>query len=80
MTAFENKIADLITIYTDPVTFDSTTINLDNAKIKGYEFAYSGQWAEWQLQAKATIQDARNEANNLMLRRRANQFGSLVSA
>ena len=79
VTAFENKIADLITIYTDPVTFDSTTINLDNAKIKGYEFAYSGQWAEWQLQAKATIQDARNEANNQMLRRRANQFGSLVA-
>ena len=79
VTAFENKISDLITIYTDPVTFDSTTINLDNAKIKGYEFAYSGQLAEWQLQAKATIQDPHNEADSLMLRRRAKQFGSLVA-
>lgn len=76
VTGFKNNIADLITIYTDPVTFDSTTINLDNAEIKGYEFSYAGQLAGWQLQAKGTVQDPRNQADGLMLRRRANQFGS----
>ena len=77
VTGFRNSISDLITIYTDPVTFDSTTINLDNAEIKGYELAYSGELAGWQLQAKATVQSPRNQADGLMLRRRANQFGSV---
>jgi vitamin B12 transporter len=76
VVGFKNNISDLITIYTDPVTFDSTTVNLDNAEIKGFELSYAGQLAGWRLQAKATFQDPHNQADGRMLRRRANQFGS----
>ena len=79
LTAFENDITDLITIFTDPMTFVSTTQNLNQTRITGVEFAYRGELWGWQMQAQATSQDPRDEMTNFQLRRRARQYGSVLA-
>jgi vitamin B12 transporter len=77
-TLFDIRITDLITVFTDPVTFVSTTRNLSRARIEGLELAYRAAWSGWQAQAQLTLQDPRDEATGAQLRRRARQHGSLA--
>lgn len=76
-TLFQNDITDLITVYTDPSTFVSTTQNLMSAQIKGLELAWRGESQGWRTRAQLTVQDPRDELTGAQLRRRAKQFGSL---
>ncbi len=76
-TLFQNDITDLITVYTDPVTFVSTTQNLMSAQIKGLELAWRGESRGWRTRAQLTVQDPIDELTGAQLRRRAKQFGSL---
>jgi vitamin B12 transporter len=78
ITGFENNITDLITIVTDPMTFVSTTQNLNQARITGVEFAYHGELWGWHARAQATVQDPRDETTGFLLRRRAKQYGSVL--
>lgn len=77
-TVFDTRITDLITVFTDPTTFVSTTRNLSRARIEGLELAYRASWADWLARAQLTVQDPRDEATGAQLRRRARRYGSLV--
>ncbi len=78
VTAFENDISNLITIVTDPATFVSTTQNLAQARIRGAELAYRAEWQGWQARVQATVQDPRDQTTGFLLRRRAQQYGSVL--
>jgi vitamin B12 transporter len=77
-TLFDTRITDLITVFTDPATFVSTTRNLSRARIEGVELAFRGSWPGWQARAQLTLQDPRDEATGAQLRRRARRHGSLA--
>lgn len=76
-TLFRNDISDLITVFTDPSTFVSTTENLNSVRIEGLETAWRGELRGWQARAQVTVQDPRDELTGAQLRRRAKHFGSL---
>lgn len=75
VTAFQTRIADLITVFTDPTTFVSTTQNIGRARIEGLEAAYHGRLGEWLGRAQLTLQDPRDEDTGAQLRRRAKRHG-----
>ena len=77
-TVFDTRITDLITVFTDPATFVSTTRNLSRARIEGLEVAARAAWAGWHARAQLTLQDPRDEATGAQLRRRARRHGSLA--
>lgn len=77
VTVFRNDISDLITVFTDPVTFVSTTENLASARIDGTEIFWRGLAWGWQTRAQVTVQDPRDETTGFQLRRRAKQYGSV---
>jgi vitamin B12 transporter len=78
-TLFQTRITDLITIFTDPVTFVSTTQNLGRARVEGLELAYNGVIGGWQTRAQATLQDPRDEDTGAQLRRRAKRNGAVAA-
>ena len=78
-TLFQTRITDLITIFTDPATFVSTTQNLGRARIEGLELNYTGTLAGWQARAQATLQDPRDEDTGAQLRRRAKRHGAVAA-
>jgi vitamin B12 transporter len=77
ITAFQNDISDLITVFTDPATFVSTTQNLSRARIEGLETSWRGTLMGWFTRAQLTVQDPRDETTGFQLRRRARQYGSI---
>lgn len=77
VTVFQNDISDLITVFTDPATFVSTTQNLSRVRIEGAEISWRGLLWGWQTRAQATVQDPRDETTGFQLRRRAKQYGSV---
>ena len=78
LTHFENNIADLITIVTDPLTFVSTTQNVDQARIRGNELGYEGSWNGFRANAHVTFQEPVNAATGQLLPRRAREHGSVA--
>jgi vitamin B12 transporter len=77
VTVFQNDITDLITVFTDPATFVSTTQNLAQVRTEGMEIAWRGTLWGWQTRAQLTVQDPRDETTGSQLRRRAKQYGSV---
>lgn len=77
VTAFQNDISDLITVFTDPVTFVSVTQNLARVRIEGLEVNWRGRLWGWQARAQATLQSPRDETTGAQLRRRAKEYGSV---
>lgn len=71
-TYFVNEITDLIVF--DPATF--LPQNLSQARIKGTELNYQGNWDTFQGNAQLTFQDPVNEATGQLLQRRARQHGT----
>ena len=59
-TVFDTRITDLITVFTDPVTFVSTTRNLSRARIEGLELAYRASWPGCRSGARATTAASRS--------------------
>ena len=73
MTAFENRIRDLI-------GFDLNTFTVENiakARIQGLSFAVSKQFDQLDLSASADFQSPRNQESDNLLVRRANRNGKL---
>jgi vitamin B12 transporter len=71
-TYFINEITDLI-------VFDLATFlpqNLSQARIKGTELNYQGNWGGFQGKAQITFQDPINEATGQLLPRRAREHGT----
>lgn len=77
VTLFQNDISDLITVFTDPATFVSSTQNLARVRTEGVEIAWRGALWGWQTRAQLTLQDPRDETTGSQLRRRAKQYGSV---
>jgi vitamin B12 transporter len=77
VTAFQSDISDLITVFTDPVTFVSNTQNLSQVRIEGLEIGWRGTFWGWQTRAQVTLQSPRDEMTGAQLRRRAKEYGSV---
>ncbi len=77
VTIFQNDITDMITVFTDPATFVSNTVNLARVRTEGMEIAWRGTLWGWQTRAQLTVQDPRDETTGSQLRRRAKQYGSV---
>jgi len=76
-TVFQNDITDLITVFTDPATFVSTTQNLASVRTEGVEIVWHGALWGWQTRARLTLQNPRDETTGSQLRRRARHYGSI---
>jgi vitamin B12 transporter len=77
LTVYQNSIDDLISYVTDPVTFDSTMINVAKAQIKGATLAYNGRVGSFNLGGSYDYLDPRDEDTGKLLPRRAKQYGTL---
>jgi len=77
LSYFDNRIRNLISWTTDPVTFYSSPDNVGRARIEGWELTAGTALGAWELAANLTVQDARDEETGERLRRRARQFGTL---
>jgi vitamin B12 transporter len=73
LSAFDNRIHDLITYVFDPVTFDGRNENIVRARIKGVELGYRYNGEQWHGRAELTLQDPRNELNDERLLRRSRE-------
>jgi len=71
LSAYRYKIQNLITYYSDPVTFDGSYDNIDSATIKGLE--WTGNVDTGIFTHRVTLQyiDPRNDQNDEVLARRA---------
>ena len=77
-TLFQTRTRDLIATVTDPLTFTSTLINLDEGRNRGLEFSWTGKVAGLDTRAAYTVQNAEDARTHVALLRRARQFGSLA--
>jgi len=73
VSAFDNRIDDLITFVFDPVTFDGRNENIDRARIKGVELGYQFAGVAWRARAELTLQDPRSETTDERLLRRSRE-------
>jgi vitamin B12 transporter len=73
LSAFDNRIDDLISFVFDPVTFESRNENIDSARIKGVELGYQFAGETWRARAELTLQDPRSETNDERLLRRSRE-------
>lgn len=71
LSVFRNDIDDLIQFVFDPVTFEGVNLNVEEARIKGVEFAYEYRAESWHLRAEGIMQDPRNLTEDTRLLRRA---------
>jgi vitamin B12 transporter len=69
ITAFQNKIKDLIAI--DFATFPSEAENIDRARIRGIEAQYQFQRGNWYATLEGILQDPENRETGQQLARRA---------
>ena len=68
---FENRIEDLIGTESDPVSFETTYVNIDKAKITGVEADYRLALGGWSLGLNGSLQQPKNEETGERLLRRA---------
>jgi vitamin B12 transporter len=74
LSAFHNDVEQLITyVVTDPFTFDGQLQNVDRARIRGIELAYSIERSNWMFRAEAMYQDPEDRTTGDQLLRRANE-------
>jgi vitamin B12 transporter len=76
-TLFETRTHDLIVTVTDPVTFNSTLANLDEARNRGVELSWGGRLAGLDGRAALTLQNPEDDQTGEALLRRATRFGSV---
>jgi vitamin B12 transporter len=73
VSAFDNRIDDLINFVFDPVTFDGRNENIDRARIKGVELGYQLAGEAWRARAELTLQDPRDQSTDERLLRRSRE-------
>lgn len=74
---FENRIKDLIGTETDPVTFETTYVNVDKARITGAELDYQLALGDWGLGLNGSLQKPKNEVTGERLLRRARKSATV---
>lgn len=77
-TLFQTRTRDLIATITDPLTFNSTLINLDEGRNRGLELSWSGKVMGLDAQAAYTLQNPEDARTHVSLLRRARHFGSMA--
>jgi vitamin B12 transporter len=79
VTAFQTRYRNLIeSVQTSPGDFFAE--NVDRAKVQGLETTWSGRFAQTDVRASVTFQNPEDETDDVILERRARQFGSLSVA
>jgi vitamin B12 transporter len=77
LTAYQNKIRNLITNMTDPATFAITPQNIDHATIRGVTLTGEHSFGDTTIRASADLMDPRNDdpkaGENSQLPQRARQ-------
>ncbi len=71
LSAYRYKIQNLITYYSDPVTYDGAYDNIDSATIKGLEWTGSVDTGIFTHRVTLQYIDPRNDQNDEVLARRA---------
>ncbi|WP_435930679.1 TonB-dependent vitamin B12 receptor BtuB [Dryocola sp. BD613] len=71
LSAYRYKIENLITYYSDPVTFNGAYDNIDSATIKGLEWTGSVDTGIFTHKVTLQYMDPRNDRNDEVLARRA---------
>ena len=71
LTRFDNRVRGFIT--TQPVV-----VNVPRARMEGWSLGYTGAVGNWTWNANLELLDARNEANQLKLQRRADETLTLA--
>ncbi|OAT77894.1 TonB-dependent vitamin B12 receptor [Mangrovibacter phragmitis] len=71
LSAYREEIRNLITYYTDPVTYDGAYANIDSATIKGIEWTGSVDTGIFTHRVTLQYMDPRNDQNGEVLARRA---------
>ncbi|RKQ40567.1 TonB-dependent vitamin B12 receptor BtuB [Enterobacter sp. R1(2018)] len=71
LSAYRYKIQNLITYYSDPVTYDGAYDNIDSATIKGLEWTGSVDTGIFTHRVTLQYIDSRNDQNDEVLARRA---------
>ncbi|MBA4264725.1 MAG: TonB-dependent receptor [Comamonadaceae bacterium] len=71
LTRFDNRVRGFIT--TQPVV-----VNVPRARMEGWSLGYKGALGDWTWNANLELLDARNEANQLKLQRRADETLTLA--
>ncbi len=78
LSAFDNRIRDLINFVFDPVTFEGQNLNVDRARIKGVELGWRFTGEAWRARAELTLQDPRDETTDARLLRRSRESLSVA--
>jgi vitamin B12 transporter len=73
VSVFQNDIRQLISTETDPVTFDTTYVNVNRARITGLEAEYQAVFGGWSGGINGNLQRARNADTGEHLLRRADK-------
>lgn len=77
-TLFQTRTRDLIAMVTNPLTFNSTLINIDEGRNRGLELSWAGKVAGLDARVAYTVQNAEDAQTHVALLRRARQFGSVA--
>lgn len=77
-TLFQTRTRDLIVTVTDPLTFISTLMNLNEGRNRGLELSWAGKVAGLDARVAYTVQNAEDAQTHVALLRRAWQFGSVA--
>lgn len=77
LSAYRTEIEDLITVVSDPVTFFSTPMNVNKARLQGLELSIERELLGWQTTLGASLLDPRDRETGHTLPRRAKRSLSL---
>ncbi|SFP67136.1 vitamin B12 transporter [Ectopseudomonas composti] len=77
LSAYRTEVEDLITVVSDPVTFFSTPMNVNKARLQGLELSVERELLGWQATLGASLLDPRDRNSGHVLPRRAKRSLSL---
>ncbi|MEJ5989993.1 TonB-dependent receptor [Ramlibacter sp. PS3R-8] len=77
VTAYHNKVKDLIQLVTNQTTFISTMENVSSATLQGVTLDGSYQMANWTFSGHYDVLSARNDSTGNTLQRRTPRWGTI---
>lgn len=77
LSAYRTEVEDLITVVSDPLTFFSTPMNVNQARLQGLELSLEREVLGWQAALGASLLDPRDRDSGHTLPRRAKRRLSL---
>ncbi|RRV38289.1 TonB-dependent receptor [Pseudomonas sp. o96-267] len=77
LSAYRTEVEDLITVVSDPVTFFSTPMNVNKARLQGLELSVERELLGWHVALGASLLDPRDRSSGHILPRRAKRSLSL---